>query len=142
MNKEAVYYRKTDIKKFEDFKDGDCVCEVCNGWGYFYDCEDNKVSQCYHCKGIGKLDWVSNVTGAMKMSDNSTSAAYSANGHNETSGIARPTTIPPPPTSRRNLGLPPFPPSKRQIPSTKNNSIPHKKISWKERIMNMVADKC
>jgi hypothetical protein len=63
MRKEAVYYRKTDIKKFEDFKDGDCICEVCNGWGYFYDCFDNKVSQCYHCKGIGKLDWVTNAMG-------------------------------------------------------------------------------
>lgn len=63
MRKEAVYYRKTDIKKFEDFKDGDIICEVCNGWGYFYDCFDNKVSPCYHCKGIGKLDWITNVTG-------------------------------------------------------------------------------
>ena len=65
MNKEAVYYRKTEVKKFKNFKEGDLVCEVCYGWGYFYDCFDNKVSQCYHCRGKGKLDWITNVTGVV-----------------------------------------------------------------------------
>ena len=66
MKKEAVYYRKTEVKKFKDFKDSDCICEVCNGWGYFYDCSDNKVSQCYHCQGKGKLEWITNVTGVVQ----------------------------------------------------------------------------
>ncbi len=80
MRKEAVYYRKTEIKEFKDFKESDCICEVCNGWGYFYDCFDNKVSQCYHCKGIGKLDWITNVTGVVGISGNMGSGGSSCYG--------------------------------------------------------------
>ena len=133
MNKEPVYYRKTDIKKFKDFKDGDCVCEICNGWGYFYDCEDNKVSQCYHCLGAGKLDWITNVTGAVQTSGTCGSSAY---GFGSSSGYA----TPPPPPPKRIIGGK----SKYKgifYKELKKRVIPQKKISLKERIMNAVTDK-
>ncbi len=140
MNKEAVYYRKTDIKKFKDFKDGDCICEVCNGWGYFYDCEDNRVSSCYHCKGVGKLDWVSNITGVAGMSGTTGSAGMngtSAFGSGYGSSFIGKNPPPPsqPPSPLKGPGFPP-PPQKRIIPRKVV-----KKIPWKERIMNVVADK-
>lgn len=154
MRKEAVYYRKTEIKEFKDFKEGDCICEVCNGWGYFYDCYDNRVSQCYHCLGIGKLDWIANVTGVTNIANNGM-ASSSSYGSSGTSGVgsrpgssgasgfgSRPSQLPPPPTSGRNLGLPP--PPKRQIPAARSKIIPQKvtkKISWKQKFMNAVADK-
>ena len=148
MNKEAVYYRKTDIKKFKDFKDGDCICEVCNGWGYFYDCEDNRVSSCYHCQGEGKLDWVSNITGVAGMSGTPGFAGSagmngtSAFGSSGSSGLGNsfigknPPPSSQPPSPLKGPGFPP-PPRKRIIPPRKVV----KKIPWTERIMNAVADK-
>jgi hypothetical protein len=148
MNKEPVYYRKTDIKKFEDFKDGDCICELCNGWGYFYDCEDNRVSQCHHCRGVGKLDWITNVTGVSGMSGTPGSSTFpgmsNSSGFVGTSGYGKISTKPIhlPPSPRGPIHPPP---PKRTIPIARNKkSIPNKavkKISLKEKIMNAVADK-
>jgi len=136
MNKEPVYYRKTEIKDFKDFKDGDYVCEVCNGWGYFYDCEDNKVSQCYHCKGKGKLDWITNVTGVAKpLTTGVGSSSYGYGGG--TSGHAK---IPPPPPKRISGGK--SLKYKAIFHETlKKETIPQKKISLRQKIMNVVADK-
>jgi len=144
MNKEAVYYRKTDIKKFEDFKDGDCICEVCNGWGYFYDCEDNKVSRCYHCLGKGKLDWITNATGAGMSGTNglNSSSAHIVGGSSGHAKLYIPTL---PPSSPKSIpgGKSLKQKSKvniRQLPKIK--TIPYKeKISWRQKIMNVVADK-
>lgn len=128
MNKEPVYYRKTEIKEFKDLNEGDCICELCNGWGYFYDCEDNKVSQCYHCRGKGKLDWITNITGVPGRS-----------GTSGTSGYGSP--LPPPqPPNKRIIGTNKV--TVRQSPTIK--TIPYKavkKIPLKERFMNAVADK-
>lgn len=109
MNKEPVYYRKTEIKEFKDFKEGDYICEVCNGWGYFYDCEDNRVNQCFHCLGKGKLDWVTNVTGAVGMSGTTGMSSSSAFGSGGTSGYGG------------------------------SYSPPQKKISLKQKILNVVV---
>ena len=144
-----LFRSKTDIKKFEDFKDGDCICEVCNGWGYFYDCEDNRVSSCYHCKGVGKLDWVSNITGVAGISGTTGSSGPNGIlGMNGTSAFGSRRSLglgssfigknPPPPSQPprpRGPGFPP-PPRKRIIPRKVV-----KKIPWTERIMNAVADK-
>lgn len=152
MRKEAVYYRKTDVKKFEDFKDGDIVCEVCNGWGYFYDCFDNRVSQCYHCRGMGKLDWITNVTGAVGISGTTGGAAIGSSGssfhdmqwgYGTSSGCGRP----PPPPKKRVVGRKALKQKSdkvhvRQSPTIK--TVPYKavkKIPLKERFMRVVADK-
>ncbi len=152
MNKEPVYYRKTEIKEFEDFKDGDCICELCNGWGYFYDCEDNKVSSCYHCRGEGKLDWITNVTGVTGKSGTTGGASLSGSsafvGSSGTSGVGkisiRPSSQPPPPPKKRVVGRKTIFDKVTVQQSPKIKTIPYKenkKVTWKTKFMNAVADK-
>lgn len=43
-------------------KEGEVICDQCNGTGFW---EENGL-QCYKCLGKGKLDWVSNAMGGYK----------------------------------------------------------------------------
>lgn len=52
-------------------KEGDMICEYCNGWGTIYDSILNSVIQCEQCKGDGVLDWIENVRGKEKKVGNS-----------------------------------------------------------------------
>jgi hypothetical protein len=57
-----IRLKKSEIKEM-DLKEGECVCQCCNGWGEQYDAERDYIIRCTHCWGDGKLDWVENVTG-------------------------------------------------------------------------------
>lgn len=55
-------WKKSEKKKM-DLKEGEDVCQCCNGWGMLYDTNRDYILQCKHCQGDGKLDWIENVTG-------------------------------------------------------------------------------
>lgn len=61
-NKRYIHSKQNPNISIEE---GYVICKFCNGWGALYSIDlekNNYVCTCEYCEGVGKIDWIKNIT--------------------------------------------------------------------------------